>query len=325
MQSKLNIVDRILSVTSEADFHRLADEVFRHQFEHNESFRHFLRAVNASSSYNPLAPTFLPVEAFKHLHVASGNHEAVFKSSGTSLSQRSSHYVHDLSLYRRLSARHFESLYGPLSEWTVLALLPSYLEAGDSSLVFMVNSFLSAAHPDSCFLLHDLDEVVTRLELFANDQRKVLLIGVSYALLDLGEKCRIHNRNMTVMETGGMKGRRAELTRSELHSRLSASFPASPIHSEYGMTELLSQAYLGKQQRFRPPAWMRAYTVEVSDPLHVIGPLKRGLLAFTDLANVHSCSFIQTRDIGIVYEDGTFTVEGRLDHSDVRGCNLLYT
>ncbi|MEZ4720950.1 MAG: acyl transferase [Flavobacteriales bacterium] len=315
----------IASINTDAEFDSLAKRLFDFQKEQNTVFHSYLQHISAGRS-NGLP--FLPIEAFKHEKVVcSDEYEIVFRSSGTTNSQhRSSHYVANAALYSSLSKTAFERLFGPLSDWTILALLPSYVEQGESSLVFMVHEFLSASqNPNSTFVDFDLDKLREHLMELKTIGAKTLLIGVSYALLDFAQLHAIDWHNLHVMETGGMKGRKKELTRSELHFALKQGFPSSPIHSEYGMTELLSQAYSLNEGWFIPPPWMKAKATDISDPLRQLGPGERGALAFIDLANVHSCCFIQTRDIGVVNDKGFFTVEGRIDQSDLRGCNLLYT
>lgn len=321
--SKLQIADQLFQITSDEGFNECAKEIFQVQRSQVAPFREYLDLISWQEGQEL---PFMPIELFKHYRLNRFDREqAVFRSSGTSSDVRSSHYVHDVNLYSELSACHFETLYGDLKSWTILALLPSYLENGDSSLIFMVNDFIQKSHnPKSCFVRDEvhLNECLSNL---GSKHSKTLLIGVSYALLDFSETHCIQFPNIVVMETGGMKGRKQELTRSELHKSLMKGFPQSQIHSEYGMTELLSQAYSEEQKPFVPPRWMKAFATDISDPFHRLPPGKRGLLAFIDLANIHSCSFIQTRDIGIINDSGHFTVEGRLDNSDIRGCNLLYT
>lgn len=325
--SKLQIAKRILGIDSDEAFARMSKEIFDHQQKHNAVYAEFVQRIGRKLTDDTSFPPFLPIELFKQHRVSTQPTEDVtFRSSGTTGQQRSQHPVYDSKLYKTLSQQAFERLYGPLTDWVVLALLPSYLEIGDSSLVFMVDAFIRASNrEESRFLLHQPEVLKTTLEKLRQQSQKTLLIGVSYALLDFAEQLSIDFPELIVMETGGMKGRRQELTREELHSALRRGFPDSSIHSEYGMTELLSQAYSQDGTWFQPSPWMRACATEISDPDHILPPCARGLLSFTDLANVHSCAFIQTRDIGIVDERGCFTVEGRMDTSDLRGCNLLYT
>lgn len=325
--SKLQIAHLIQSIESDEQFESLASEVFKHQFQRNAPFKKYITLINQQQEFSLKSPFFLPIELFKSHEIScTKEHDLIFKSSGTTdLIERSTHYVHDKALYENLAVAHFEEKYGPLTEWVILALLPSYLENGDSSLVFMAEHFIQRAKKESGFMLHRTKLLKEQLEKLKSSGQKTLLIGVSFALVDFAEKSSINFEGLTIMETGGMKGRRKELTRPELHAALQSGFPNSQIHSEYGMTELLSQAYSADGKWFSPPRWMKAVTTEISDPFKILNPDQRGLLAFVDLANYHSCSFIQTRDIGTVNHKGLFTVEGRLDKSDLRGCNLLYT
>jgi hypothetical protein len=325
--SKLQIAPLIASIQTDEEFESLASEIFLHQVERNNPFKKYITLIKQNKAFSLNHPHFLPIELFKSLHITcESTHDLAFKSSGTTVEgERSSHFVHDKTLYEDLAMAHFEEKYGSLNDWVVLALLPSYLENGDSSLVFMVEHFIQHAKEGSGFMLHQPESLKSELERLRGLKQKTLLIGVSFALLDFVEHSTFSFEELIVMETGGMKGRRKELTRAELHAALRLGFPNAGIHSEYGMTELLSQAYSSDGKWFSPPRWMKAFTTEISDPFHVLHPGQRGLLAFIDLANYHSCSFIQTRDIGVVNDQGLFTVEGRLDKSDLRGCNLLYT
>lgn len=323
MSSKLQIENRLSALHTDDDFKSFVKEVFAHQVEKNAVYRSFLQNTNRLSAHDT---TFLPIELFKNQRVSCElTEELTFKSSGTTATGRSTHYVFDKSLYQFTSKHHFEHLYGSLGNYTLLALLPSYLENGESSLVFMVEDFMQYTQPDSQFVLHQPEKLLQLLQALSADKKPTLLFGVSYALLDFAEAHKIDFPELIIMETGGMKGRRQELTRPELHAAIRKGFPNSEIHSEYGMTELLSQGYSKDGEWFTAPKWMRAFTTDVSDPFEIQATGKRGLLAFIDLANYHSCAFIQTRDIGILRPDGSFKVEGRLDHSDLRGCNLLYT
>jgi len=325
--SKLQIAPLIASIQTDEEFKSLASKIFLHQLQRNSPYKKYISLLNRNEEFSLNTPQFLPIELFKSLQISCESaHDVVFKSSGTTAQgERSAHFVHDKTLYEELALAHFEEKYGSLNDWVVLALLPSYLENGDSSLVFMVEHFIQNAKEGSGFMLHQPELLKNELERLRNVKQKTLLIGVSFALLDFVDNITFPFEELTVMETGGMKGRRKELTRAELHAALHLGFPNANIHSEYGMTELLSQAYSKDGKWFSPPRWMKAFTTEISDPFHVLGTKQRGLLAFVDLANYHSCSFIQTRDIGVVNEQGLFTVEGRLDKSDLRGCNLLYT
>jgi hypothetical protein len=250
--------------------------------------------------------------------------EATFTSSGTTGSIVSKHFVSDLEIYKQSFRRGFKSFYGAIEEYTVLALLPSYLEREGSSLVYMANDMIAQSkQPQSGFYLHDLEALKdTLLKLEAKGQ-KTLLIGVSYALLDLIEAHSFKLKHTTVMETGGMKGQRKELVKSELHTILKEGFGVDKIHSEYGMTELLSQAYSYGDGVFKTPAWMKILTRDPEDALSIQPIGKSGGVNIIDLANINSCAFIATQDLGKIHSNGTFEILGRFDESDIRGCNLM--
>lgn len=269
---------------------------------------------------------FLPIQFFKSHEVICGNHtpEIVFTSSGTTGSITSKHGVIDLQIYRESYRNGFTHHYGDIQDYVVLALLPSYLERNGSSLIYMVEDLIKQSNqPESGFYLNNLTELIQQLKLLDNQGRKILLIGVSFALLDLVELQTLELKNTIVMETGGMKGRRKELIREELHSLLIAGLGVSFIHSEYGMTELLSQAYSKGNGLFETVPWMKIFTRDPEDPLSFQSYGKTGGINIIDLANYHSCSFIATQDLGKVYPDGSFEVIGRFDNSDIRGCNLM--
>lgn len=311
-------------ITSDESFEALASKAFDFHARHCAPFREFLSGIG-SPAFSIDNPSFLPIELFKSHRVFSASTSSrTFLSSGTASAERSQHHFSDLELYSTTSQAHFESLYGSLSSIRILALLPSYLEQGESSLVFMVDHFMKqTAAGASHFFLSDFAEL--QRTLLMPFEGTTLLIGVSYALLDFAATKPTLPEGIIIMETGGMKGRKKELTREELQGILIEQLNVASIHSEYGMTELSSQAYSQGDGWFKSPAWMRAFVTDVSDPLSQLPAGRRGCLAFIDLANRDSCAFIQTRDIGIVLENGSFKVEGRMDQSDLRGCNLLYT
>lgn len=264
---------------------------------------------------------FLPIEFFKNHSVKSGdwNEEKIFQSSGTTKTARSKHFVKDLNFYELLSKRIFESWFGPLENIQIMALLPSYVEMGDSSLIAMVDHFMTKSAPNSDYSLDSFEELMLKLD--ESDTKKVLF-GVSYALLDLSEKFQKPLKNVQIIETGGMKGRRKEITRSELHQNLQISFEINEIHSEYGMTELFSQAY-GKNGQFQFPNWSKVLIRDINDPFSYLEDGKTGGINIIDLANIDSCSFIETKDLG-KKNLRRFEVLGRFDNSDVRGCNLMF-
>ena len=278
---------------------------------------------------------FLPISFFKTDEIKTGkfNAEVIFKSSGTTQTINSQHHVKDVSIYIQSFTTAFEKMYGILKGWCILGLLPSYLEKGDSSLVYMVDNFIKQSqHPQSGFYLDDLEKLKETLLSLERSNQKTLLIGVTYALLDFAEKFPVALKNTIIMETGGMKGRREELTRMEVHERLKKAFGNTEIHSEYGMTELLSQAYAKKEGKFQCPSWMKVLIRDDEDPLAVHSlqsaddnknETLAGAINVIDLANVYSCSFIATDDVGKLYADKSFEVLGRMDGSDLRGCSLL--
>lgn len=320
--------DTIFDIQSEQDFKDTALQVFRHQFKNNTVYRSFcdLLYVHPSDVKEVKEIPFLPIQFFKSHQILSSK-EAVqetFTSSGTTGSSTSKHLVTDVSLYERSYRKGFEHFYGHIEDYVVLALLPNYLEREGSSLVYMVDDLIrKSKNEESGFYLNNLDEIAQKLLVLSQKKQKTLLIGVTYALLDLIEKQQFELENTIVMETGGMKGRRKEIIRSELHQLLSEGFGVDKIHSEYGMTELLSQAYSHGNGIFDCPPWMKILTRDTEDALTILESQKTGGLNVIDLANYNSCSFIATQDLGKVYADGKIEILGRFDHSDIRGCNLM--
>ncbi len=312
-----------LRVLSETDFEEAAQRLFRDQLTKNPLYRSYVDAVSQPTRAGIIP--FLPIHFFKEQLVMTGHFEpqVIFESSGTTGTIPSRHAVFDLAIYRDQLVRNFERFYGPVGDWCILALLPSYLERGNSSLVYMVNHLIeSGAHPDSGFYLSEWAALIDQIQKGESLSRKTLLIGVGFALLDLAERFQGHLRFTTILETGGMKGRRKEWIREELHAHLSTAFGVSHIHSEYGMTELISQAYSTGNGLFTCPPWMRVLVREEEDPF-TVKSTGRGLINVIDLANIHSCAFIATDDVGEVFADGRFAVQGRRDGSDLRGCSLL--
>ncbi|MTB49718.1 acyl transferase [Lewinella sp. W8] len=319
---------RLIQEVSPDTFEPLALEVFRYQAACNNIYAEYLKLLRVSPpSVRRLTDIpFLPISLFKRYRLQSGTWEPakVFTSSGTTGATTSHHLLRSEAWYRENARRAFEEIYGPLRGRAVLALLPAYLERTGSSLVFMADDFIQRSqHPASGFFLHDLRELSHRLAELTDETLPPLLIGVSFALLDLAEQFPQSLAHTLVMETGGMKGRRRELTRPELHQRLGRAFQSTTIHSEYGMTELLSQAYAPEAGIFYPAPTLRAFARQLTDPLSPAPVGKTGTLNLIDLANLDTISFIATDDLGIVHPNGTFEVLGRMDHSDVRGCNLL--
>lgn len=324
----MNHKNSIFNIQSETDFKATALEVFKFQFEHNAVYRSFcdLLYKHPSDVTSLEQIPFLPIEFFKTHTIISTNKptKATFTSSGTTGSIVSKHHVVDLDVYKQSFRTGFESFYGTIENYTVLALLPSYLEREGSSLVYMANDMiLQSKQPESGFYLHDLEALKNTLTSLEAKGQKTLLIGVSYALLDLIEAYSFELKHTIVMETGGMKGQRKELVKSELHALLKQGFGVDTIHSEYGMTELLSQAYSKGGGIFETPPWMKVLTRDPEDALSIQPIGKSGGINIIDLANINSCAFIATQDLGKIRSDGTFEILGRFDQSDIRGCNLM--
>lgn len=319
--------DKVRSLNSDG-FEALALELFYFQARENAVFREFLRhlKINAQAVKSLAEVPFMPIGLFKQRRVSIYEKTAptIFSSSGTTGQQTSKHHVFDLSFYEEMSLANFEHFYGDVANYCVLALLPSYLEREGSSLIFMAQQFIDrSSDADSGFYLHDLSALSARLKQKQAEGKKVLLLGVTFALLDLAEQYPQKLDNVILMETGGMKGRRKEMLRTQVHGILSEAFQQKEIHSEYGMTELLSQAYSWGQGRFKCPVQMRVAVREVDDPLSAARHGKTGGLNIIDLANVESCAFLQTEDLGRSFADGSFEVLGRFDHAEIRGCNLM--
>ncbi|WP_339915942.1 acyl transferase [Yeosuana marina] len=318
----------IFNIQSEQKFTELALDVFNYQFKNNTVYRSFcdLLYKHPSDVKTIKDIPFLPIQFFKTHEVLSSqnNIQTTFTSSGTTGSKTSKHLVTNLDIYKNSFTKGFEQFYGSVNNYVILALLPSYLEREGSSLIYMVEAMISQSkHSESGFYLNNLDELKNTLTLLDSQGKKILLIGVSFALLDLIETYQFSLNNTIVMETGGMKGRRKELIREELHSQLKVGFGVESIHSEYGMTELLSQAYSQGNGVFNTPNWMKVLARDTEDALSILPTGKSGGLNVIDLANINSCSFIATQDLGRVYKDDSFEVIGRFDHSDIRGCNLM--
>ena len=318
----------IFSIQTDADFVQAALQTFGYQYQHNQVYQRFCTLLGRTpDKVRQLTDIpFLPIEFFKSEAVYCGNGRptTVFTSSGTTGSQTSRHYVKDLAVYQQSFRQGFADFYGNIEEYTVLALLPSYLERTGSSLITMVADLIErSGSADSGFYLNEYDLLAKKLTALDRSGRKVLLIGVSFALLDLVETHRFQLKNTIVMETGGMKGRRKELIREELHAILCEGFGVEHIHSEYGMTELLSQAYSAGSGLYESVRWLKVLIRDTNDALSYQRPLKTGGINLIDLANIHSCSFIATQDLGRLHPDGRFEVLGRFDNADIRGCNLL--
>ena len=320
--------EQIFNITCEDNFKKIALTVFKHQFKNNKVYRSFcdLIYVHPSDVTKIEEIPFLPIQFFKSRKVLSSKNEIqeIFTSSGTTGSITSKHFVTDINLYKESYLEGFKHFYGNIEDYVVLALLPNYLERKGSSLVFMVDDLIKKSkNSESGFYLNNIDELAQKLIKLDKNGQKTVLMGVSFALLDLVEKYNFTLKNTIIMETGGMKGRRKELVREELHQLLQDGFKVHEIHSEYGMTELLSQGYSKGNGVFETPPWMKILARDTEDALTILPIGKAGGINVIDLANYNSCSFIATQDLGKVHRNGTFEIIGRFDTSDIRGCNLM--
>ncbi len=326
---KPELSESIFNIKDQDAFNDRALEIFRLQSGGNKVYNEFIRSlkVDASIVKSVSDITFLPVEFFKNHIVLTGSKPPVkiFESSGTTGAVSAKHYVADTGLYEKSFLKAFTLFFSEPERYMIAALLPSYTERGNSSLVYMMDNLIKrSSFPGSGFYKEDIRGMIKAFEDARAQGRRILLMGVSFALLDLAEKYSFDLHDVIIVETGGMKGRRKEITRDELHTVLKEAFNVSVIHSEYGMTELLSQAYSKGEGIFRAPPWMKIVIRDPQDPLTIIKePGVTGGINIIDLANIHSCSFISTGDMGKLHEDGSFEVLGRLDNSDVRGCNLM--
>lgn len=322
----MSLIDEILNISSEEEFERLALEVFRYQAEHCAPYREYLNLIGVQSVSSLREIPFLPIELYKTHNIYykedSSDCQLRFTSSGTTGSVPSVHSVKESIIYERAFFKAFEQFYAAASNCNIYALLPSYLEREGSSLIYMIDKLIGESS-DGGFFLYNHDELLDKLQK-RDRSKKSILFGVSFALLDMAEAYHVDFQDeIIVMETGGMKGRRKELPREELHDLLCRSLGVSKIHSEYGMCECLSQSYSSGDGVFRSPSWMRILTRDIHDPFLLLPYGVRGGVNVIDLANIYSCSFLQTKDLGVTSSDGSFTVEGRMDNSDIRGCNLL--
>lgn len=320
------IEDKIFTVEP-ADFEQLTLDVFQFQYNNNAIYQQYVNALSIVGSEVRSVDQipFLPIRFFKTADIKTTDFEpeAVFESSGTTQTINSRHYVKDLNIYRQSFIKAWSKFYGPVQDWCVIGLLPAYLERQNSSLVVMVNDMIRLSqHAHSGFYLYEHDKLATVLQELEKQGQKTILIGVTFALLDFAENYPMPLQHTIIMETGGMKGRRREMTREEVHLLLTTAFQTQAVHSEYGMTELLSQAYSYGNGIFNCAPWMKVLVRQDDDPLDV-RVTGSGVINIIDLANLYSCSFIATDDVGVVMPDGSFEVLGRVDTSDIRGCNLL--
>ena len=328
-------IDNVLKIDSDLKFDELALAVFRYQATENQVYAKYLEGLSVlPETIKKLEEIpFLPIEFFKTHEVKTSETDKkamIFTSSGTTGAVQSKHFVSDISVYEASYLKSFELFYGDIKDYCILALLPSYLERDGSSLIYMMEDLIKKSnHSDSGFYLNNYDELISKLNALEARGQKILLIGVTYALLDMLEQFPLWKRgqgdlkSVTIMETGGMKGQRKEMVREELHSTLCKGFGVEKIHSEYGMTELLSQAYSKGNGIFNCPPWMKILIRDTNDPFSFLPINKTGGINLIDLANINSCSFIATQDLGKLHSDNSFEVLGRFDNSDIRGCNLL--
>ncbi len=324
------LANTLFSIQNDTDFEQAALGAFTHQYINNSIYQRFcnLLGITKTSVKHIRDIPYLPIQFFKQEQVVctSPSIDKIFTSSGTTGAVTSKHYVSDIKMYEKSFRKGFQYFYGDITEYVVLALLPSYLERKGSSLVYMAEKLIKDSHQaESGFYLYEIEKLIKVIQKGIDENKKILLLGVSFALLDLVEQYPILplSDQVIVMETGGMKGRRKELIRKELHQILTHKLGVSQIHSEYGMTELLSQAYAKRNGIFYCPPWMKVSIRSPEDPLTLLGYRKTGGVNIIDLANINSCAFIATQDIGTTYIDGGFEILGRFDHSDIRGCNLM--
>ncbi len=328
MLNSLQLKQKISHIQNEYDFNTTAIEVFYYQYNNNLIYQQWINnlGINPKDITTVEDIPFMPISLFKSHKIKSfeGNSEIIFQSSGTTGNQTSKHYVKSIALYRESYKRAFKYMYGNIEQYTILALLPSYLEREGSSLIFMTEDLIkSSKDSHSGFYLYNYLDLHNILNKLSEQNKKVLLLGVSFALLEFAENYNINYKDLIVMETGGMKGKRKEILRQELHSILQKSFGVKQIHSEYGMTELMSQAYSNGNGIFEYPPWMKILIRDPNDPLSLIAKGKTGGINVVDLYNLYSCSFIATQDLGKLLENNRFEILGRFDNSDIRGCNLL--
>lgn len=324
----MNLIQDIFTISSQKQFEKIALKVFRFQYENNlvyQEFCDFLKTDVPKVKSLEQIP-FLPIQFFKSHNVVSNKNPAqeIFSSSGTTGMATSKHFVTDISFYEESYRKGFSQFYGNIEDYVILALLPSYLEREGSSLIYMVEDLIQMTNnPESGFFLHNHEELIEKLIRLDSSGQNVILIGVTYALLDLIEKHPFQLQNTIIMETGGMKGRRKEMIREELHEQLCQGFGVTAIHSEYGMTELLSQAYSLGNGVFECPSWMQILIRDTEDALTYVANGKSGGINVIDLANINSCSFIATQDLGKKNPNNSFEVLGRFHNADIRGCNLM--
>ena len=323
----LSIEKEIFNINSDAGFSEMAIKVFHFQYHNNSVYQNWVNQMNINpEKVNSTEKIpFLPIGFFKNNRVISGNknNSTVFTSSSTTSQTPSKHYVNKIEMYEESFTGTFEMFYGACSQYCIIALLPGYVQRGDSSLIYMVKKLIEKSENNESRIYDGIkDELISQIESLKKGKQKVILIGVSYALMDLSKMVQL-SYDFIVMETGGMKGKRRELTKAELHEYLKKGFAIKNIESEYGMTELLSQAYSKGNGLYECAPWMKFFIREITDPLKLIADNKTGGINVIDLANLYSCSFIATQDLGKLNKQNQLQLMGRFDHSDVRGCNLM--
>ncbi|MGB5982802.1 MAG: acyl transferase [Nonlabens sp.] len=316
----------IFDISSRSDFDDLALDIYKYQRTQNPLYNRFCTLLGNKKVLEVSDIPYLPISFFKNHKIITGqqDYQKKFTSSGTTSSTTSTHYLSNLKIYDQSLDHSFKETYGNHEDYVILALLPHYLERTGSSLVYMVQRWIEKSeNPNSGFYLNDIERLAEKIDQLKNSKKKIILIGVTFALLELADRFPLDAENLIIVETGGMKGLRKEITKQELHKTLKGAFPKAQIQSEYGMTELLSQAYAIDGIHFKTPAWMQVSARDTNDPLQNLVHHKTGGLNVIDLANYNSCPFIATQDLCKTYPDGSFEVLGRFDQSDIRGCNLM--
>ncbi len=327
--SKMNFCTKeMFNITNNTEFEKLCFNIFNYQYKFNVVYKNYVNnlKVDISKVAEIKDIPFIPIDFYKtHKIITNATTiETTFRSSGTTGTNISEHHILDLSIYEKSFLKTFNQFYGNPENFTFLALLPSYSERNDSSLIYMVQKFMEISKKkDAGFFLYNFDELYKKIYELEKRNDKTILFGVSFALLDFFEKYQIKLKNTIIIETGGMKGRKKEIVREELHSKIKRATNLEAIHSEYGMTELLSQAYAKKQNRYQTPPWMKVLIRDVNDPFTYVKHGATGGVNIIDLANINSCSFVETKDLGKLHYDNSFEVLGRFDNSDIRGCNLM--
>lgn len=329
------LVDEIFNIQNDTQFNEIAIKIFHHQYTHNIIYRNFVNYLfhNDTSRIYQIthytAIPFMPIEFFKTHSISCFSiqpHTKYFESSGTTKQNLSRHYIYDEHVYQLSILKTFEKFYGHPAQYLFLFLLPSEIERPHSSLIYMAKYLQSfSKYKESGFYLYQFDILKNIIDTYKEDKHtKIFILGLSYALIDMADNHIVLNNNIILMETGGMKGKREEWSKKFFYTYLKEKLGISNIHSEYGMTELFSQAYAQKDGIFYTPPWMKVLVREMDDPLCIYSSNKQGLINIIDLCNIHTCSFIATSDIGKIHNDGSFEILGRSDFSDIRGCNLMY-